>query len=123
MVFPRDRAQTFDAICAASVVRNATGLDSPTASAFLDVSKLTEFFRDHQKLTMSSREIEDFIHKYESKVDLRDAQLMSFVTFTKMIREDPLFTIDEELPCVEKVCQTAFGLTARCNNIYVPAVY
>ncbi|XP_055327577.1 1-phosphatidylinositol 4,5-bisphosphate phosphodiesterase epsilon-1-like [Paramacrobiotus metropolitanus] len=118
---PADTQQIFDAVCAASVLYNSAGVEPPRRRTALDVNKLCEFFREHQDIPLSNQEVEDLIDKYESDQHLRDARQMSFATFAKMIRDDGMFMIDEELPCSDKDMHWPFNeyIIASSHNTYL----
>lgn len=85
-----------------SVVHHAAGLDSPGHLSTVDVFQLCEFLRESQNIPVTIAEGEALIAKYEINPTFKETKRLSFVAFCKMLRHDPLFMIDEELPCDEK---------------------
>ena len=101
-----DTKQIFDMVCAASILHNSVGLESPAQPSTMDVFRLCDFLRESQNIPVTIAEGEGLIEKYEVNPALKEARRLSFVTFCKMLRHDPLFMIDEEVPCDEKVSVT-----------------
>ncbi|GAV09846.1 hypothetical protein RvY_19319 [Ramazzottius varieornatus] len=104
-----------------TIVHHAAGPDCPAQPSTIDVFHLCDFLRESQNVPVTIAEGEALIAKYEINPTFIEAKRLSFVALCKMLRHDPLFMIDEELPCDEKTMHLPFNeyIVSSSHNTYL----